>query len=582
MSNLSELITSILEKLGVRCAYGIPGGSIQPLFHKLRKSKLIKTHIVHHESNAGFAAIGSWYSMREKNQVPLIYSTSGPGITNAITGITTACYENIPLIFITSNVSENYRGLGAIQDSFSQDIDCVSMLKSITCQSLLYRDYMNIYDVLYDLYQYAIQNNKPVHINFPTNILSKKIDEGFDLEKFKNRDKPIDLHKISSTNLKIKHINQYIELFLESEKPLLFIGNAIKNLGLAPKIIKLSKKYKIPIINTSHSKGVMNDECEFYIGNYGFASNDYSSNFINNYNPDSILLLGTSLSDFGTNFNEQFYNAKNLIYVNNNKSHFNRFFTNTTNLYYDLTKFIDLIENAKTSINNNFNRDKYLNKLIKKETKIDYLSNISDLKKYKAVHPALLFSKLSEYLITNANKKYFIAPDIGNSLAWVINKLPHCKNLDYYIPIGLGCMGSGIGIAVGYAMTVKEQTTTICITGDCAFNMSGIEILSAIENNANFKLIILNDRGHGMVDHGSKILNQHSEVRFRNRISYKKLADSMNADSAEIINNGQMLDYNFDNFTQSKKPYILDIHIDETVNAPIGNRILGLKLNQKN
>lgn len=171
----ADIVVETLANLGVKAAFGIPGGAFYALFDALTRAPSIEVILAQHEGAAAYMAMGR--SMAAKGrEVGLCFATSGPGMTNLITGVASAYEERVPLFVLTGNVSTKNIGKGAVQDGFSSGINSLEMFHPITVRSQSVTDETDLIQTVTQLYNFSLEEKKPVHLNLPINISIQKVD----------------------------------------------------------------------------------------------------------------------------------------------------------------------------------------------------------------------------------------------------------------------------------------------------------------------------------------------------------------------------------------------------------------------
>lgn len=172
--SVSKRVVQLLESKGCQFAFGVPGGAMASLFNELNQSKVIETVLCQHEGSAAYMATGYSLSNPEM-RIPIVYATSGPGITNLITGVATAWTEGVPLFVLTGNVGLATEGKYAAQDSFPEGLDCEKLLAPIVLETKVLRSPNNIDEVFEALWKKMCQQRLPVHLNIPRDIAMAQI-----------------------------------------------------------------------------------------------------------------------------------------------------------------------------------------------------------------------------------------------------------------------------------------------------------------------------------------------------------------------------------------------------------------------
>lgn len=170
----ADLVVRELEFLGVRIGLGIPGGPLSGIFQALSQSKTIQFVLSQHETTAAFMAMG-YYLFSEAKTLPVVCVTSGPGLTNLVTGLASAHEERVPIFVISGNISESQKGMGAMQDSFDSGINAIQMLQPITAGNHILKDLRSASHEIKHLARTAIEMSMPVHLMVPADIAHQPI-----------------------------------------------------------------------------------------------------------------------------------------------------------------------------------------------------------------------------------------------------------------------------------------------------------------------------------------------------------------------------------------------------------------------
>ncbi len=171
---VSKRVIQFLETKGCQVAFGVPGGAMASLFNELNQSHSIKTVLCQHEGSAAYMATGYALTHPEM-RIPIVYATSGPGITNLITGIATAWTEGVPLFVLTGNVGLSTEGKYAAQDSFADGLDCERLLAPVVLKTEILRNPEKVDDVLASLWKMMTLKRLPVHLNIPRDVAMSQV-----------------------------------------------------------------------------------------------------------------------------------------------------------------------------------------------------------------------------------------------------------------------------------------------------------------------------------------------------------------------------------------------------------------------
>jgi len=190
------------------------------------------------------------------------------------------------------------------------------------------------------------------------------------------------------------------------------------------------------------------------------------------------------------------------------------------------------------------------------------------------VHPAAFMSALASHLPSDAQ----IFADIGNTMAWAIQHLAIRGRQEFYVPMGLGAMGSALGAAIG-AKAACPHRPVVALVGDCAMMMHGTEMLTAQWARLPVKVFVLNDQGHGMVEHGLALLGTPvSGLRHPRRVDFVALGQALGVRAIHVASLHELAQIDWARYLLEPEPLIVDVAIDPTVVPPIlaRTRVIGV------
>ncbi len=568
---ISDFISNTLAQLGIKTVFGVPGGNVSYLLDSFSRHKDINVILAQHEGGAAYMALGRSMITKNNKELSVCIGCAGPGATNLVSGVASAYVERVPIFVITGNVSTQDIGKGGFQDSFSTGVDIVKMFEHITVKSCSITDAENMKEIVVGLYFKALQESRPVHLNIPTNVASQivNIKEVFHSNRFKY---------MQNTSYDLELIDKVIKLFIAKEKLVIFCGNGVKLSGAATLLRQISESFALPVISTSHAKGVFYDSHPYYFGSFGFAANNISKDFLCDYKPDAILFLGTGLGEFATNNWSPLLNFPSLkIHVDIDNQQFNKSYSTQYNIETDINIFHDrlnslLKEHGHTYRNFFDQRALYCKQYNKSSTFWKNQRNQlkeSLLNPAPTVNPEHLMTLLSEILPENSS----IFLDIGSTMAFAFSFFEVKKGQDLFIVLGLAGMGSGLCSAIGAATAIKSFKSVICIVGDAAALMHGNEFFTAIKEKIPVKFLILNNGGFGMVYHGDKLRNLNcSGINYSDRLDFSKLAVFYNIACYKASSIQDLLNLPLNEIFNADLPIIIDVSINQNVVPPIISR----------
>ncbi|HXH55139.1 MAG TPA: thiamine pyrophosphate-binding protein [Gammaproteobacteria bacterium] len=574
--SVAELVIKYLELEGITHVFGIPGGYINPFLEILREHPTIKLIISRHEEGAAFMADG--YA-RATGKLGVIFTTAGPGATNALTGIACAKVDHSPLMLIVGQPSTAISGYGAWQDSSYSGINICEIFRHVCRFSEVATHAENFPSLFARALRVAHGTPKQtVHISFPINISASKIS---------NVDFPLERNYIFPTgglgfSCNEETIEKIFSIINQSKNPVIMIGSGCTNAFRKPGVLALFSyfvtRHNIPVMTTPKAKGLFPETHQFSLGVFGLGGSLHSDLYLEKNPPDTVIVLGSSLNEWASQqWDQKFRPSKTMIQVDIDATHIGRVYLVHYALLCDIEIFIHrLIEIDKKNISifDSISRNENHLALFKKETSkflnVDKMhSNDIPLK------PQRVFYELSNF---SKDKEISFFLDIGNSTGFFSHYTQLGLSNFLYSAYGFTCMGWSNGAAIG-AKLASPDSTCIAIMGDGAFLMNGVEIQTATRYNVGVIYMVMFDDAYGMVNHG---MNAVSKNVYTERDYFSlgtpdlvKFSESLGADSYLIDKPEQLQNHltlvckNADIF---KKPQILIVKIDPNEQAPFGVR----------
>lgn len=355
-----------------------------------------------------------------------------------------------------------------------------------------------------------------------------------------------------------------VNIINTSRRPLLLVGSGIIHSASEALLNSFSRKNIIPIIASAHAKSLIKHKNPFHIGCIGFGASKAGLAFIDHYQPDLLIVLGSRLSETSTaNWSEKLSGIDKIIHVDDDASVFNRSFENTINLKMDLKGFLNQMNRSNLEVIDRIIRQHAIEKF---DFSLD--SSFSFLRNPNKLHPLAFI----EWCNNNLPNDAIIISELGNSTVWLVHYLNVKEGQQFYVPLSFGAMGNSIGAAIG-AKIAQPDREVILVSGDAAMMMGGLELFTAQQLSLDIKVFVLNDGGHGMVDHGQKMLkNTNGNVRYNQKVDFSCLAEGFCAYGETIGNEEDLKSLDLNTNIIPKGVRIFDLNIDAEVTPPIGDR----------
>lgn len=465
--NASDYIVDYLIQLGVTDAFGIPGGVILDFLYALdRRTPEITPHLTYHEQGAVFAACG--YA-QASGRLGVAYATRGPGVTNMITGIADAYYDSIPLLVITAHASTGEK-IG-MRIEMDQEMDPLPMASGITKYAARVDRSENVCTELKRACGLAMSGRcGPVLLDFHTGLFQSEIDETVTTTE----DDPPE--KSDETEI----ANAMHEGLSSAKRPVLLIGDGIRQSNTVAMIGKLAEKMRIPVISSRAGQDIV-PESPYYYGFIGSHGVRYSNFILSKV--DLIISLGNRMS-FPINsksFRPLLEKVKTIrIDVDDNE--FQRDIPNSRCYKCDLRDIIPYLVAESWSYNG---ANEWL-------SVCNILKN--KLRSYDINEPISIIAKL----LNNIEKDSVIVSDVGNHEFWLSHAYTYAgiSNRVLYSK-SFGSLGCAIGKAIGAYYATRKPV--VCFAGDQGFQMNIQELQTLASNKLPICIIVLNNRSSGMI-----------------------------------------------------------------------------------
>ncbi len=463
----AEIVTRVLMEQGVDTVFGYPGGTALNVYDALYKcSDKIKHYLTAHEQGAAHAADG--YA-RLTGKTGVVFSTSGPGATNLVTGIATAYMDSVPMVAITCNVPTPLIGC----DTF-QEVYIAGITLSITKHNFTVQSVDELADTLRRAFEIA-QSGRcgPVLVDIPKDITAATAEY---------TPKPAAKKIIPPT--RYADWDAIADVINAAKQPFIYFGGGVRLSDAGAELRELINKADIPAAYTLMAAGVLGYGEKNNLGLIGmhgcFAANSAA------HSSDVLLAIGTRFSDRVALNTSKFASHAKIIHIDIDASEINK------NVAVDYSIIGDVKDVLKTLLPK-----------IKKTTHDEWQTTISEWKARDYV-PEDSKTVLKPHWIMNticdlAGDDAVYVTDVGQHQMWAAQYIRHVKPRSFLTSGGLGTMGYGYGAALGACVACDKQRPVIHITGDGSFHMNMNEACTAVSYDIPVITVIFNNNALGMV-----------------------------------------------------------------------------------
>lgn len=559
--NGSEMIIHALKNEGVKVVFGYPGGAALNIYDEIYKQNFFEHILTRHEQAAIHAADG--YA-RASGEVGVAIVTSGPGFTNAVTGIATAYMDSIPLVIISGQVPTTLIGTDAFQE-----IDAVGISRPCTKHNFLVKNIEELPRILKEAFYIARSGRPgPVHIDLPKDISATVGEFNYPNEIKLQTYKPT----YKGNPRQIKKVAQAI---LESKKPLLYIGGgcvASKSSNLIREFCEITH---IPVVETLMARGIMPYNHPDLLGMVGMHGS-YVANMAMS-ETDLIIALGARFDDRVTGKLSEFAKYAQIVHIDIDPSSISKIVDVTYPIVGDVSS---VLEELLGLIKNDF---EVKNILPWKETLERYnkLHPLSYEDSQEVLKPQWIIKKVGEILGNEA----LISTDVGQHQMWAAQFYPFNFPRQFITSGGLGTMGFGLPAAMG-AKKAFPKKVSINITGDGSILMNIQELMTCSVYNIPVINIILNNNYLGMVRQWQTFFyeNRYSNTNLEIQPDFIKVAESFGG-VGFVVNTKDEFVESLNKAINSNKSALLDVRIDRYENVlpmvPTGGALFNMMLEYK-
>ena len=494
----AEIVVRALADEGVEHVFGYPGGSVLYIYDAIYNQDKFKHILVRHEQAAVHAADA--YS-RSSNKVGVALVTSGPGVTNAVTGIATAYMDSIPMVVISGQVPTAAIG----QDAF-QEADTVGITRPCVKHNFLVKDVKDLADVLHKAFYIARTGRPgPVLVDIPKDITSARW-----------KYQPPGEIKMRSYSPVVKghqgQIKKAVQLLLQAERPMIYVGGGVVLSDAAPELTKLVQLLDVPCTTTLMGLGAFPASDPRYVGMPGMHGT-YEAN-MSMQHCDVLLAVGARFDDRVIGNPKHFaQNARKIIHIDIDPSSISKrvkvdvpIVGDVKDVLLDLTAQIE--QSAKENRPDGERYKPWWKQVDAWRAKDCLKYSLSDT----LIKPQFVVEKMCE--ITRGEA--FVTSDVGQHQMWAAQYYRFNKPRRWINSGGLGTMGVGLPYAMGVQMAHPGADVAV-ITGEGSIQMNIQELSTCKQYNLTPKVLCLNNRYLGMVrqwqqiDYGGRYAESYME-----------------------------------------------------------------------
>ena len=544
----AEIVVRCLQEEGVEYVFGYPGGAVLFLYDELFKQNKVKHILVRHEQGAVHAADG--YS-RSTEKIGVALVTSGPGVTNAVTGIATAYMDSIPQVIITGQVPTHAIG----QDAF-QECDTVGITRPCVKHNFLVKDVKDIAVTMKKAFYIAATGRPgPVVVDIPKDVTSHKAEFSYPATIAMRSYNPV-------TKGHAGQIRKAIQVLAGAKRPMIYTGGGVILGNAAAELTQLVRTLGFPCTNTLMGLGAYPATDRQFVGMLGMHGT-YEANMAMQH-CDVLLAIGARFDDRVIGNPRHFFEEpRTIIHVDVDPSSISKRVKVDVpivgNVRDVLREFIRQMEGGKLPLDQEALRTWW--------TQIELWRGRDCLKYDRSgtlIKPQFVIEKL--YEVTRGDA--FVTSDVGQHQMWAAQFYKFTKPRRWINSGGLGTMGFGLPAAMGVQLA-HPRAAVACVTGEASIQMCIQELSTCKQYRLPIKIVTLNNKYMGMVRQWQEFFhgNRYAESYMDALPDFVKLAEAYGHVGMKIEKPADVEPALKEAFSRKKELVFLDFITDQTENV---------------
>ena len=466
----SDLVLETLRDLGIDTIFGYPGGAVLPLYDAIYNFKGIRHILGRHEQGCLHEAEG--YA-KSTGKLGVAVVTSGPGATNAITGIADAMSDSVPLLVFTGQVARS--GIG--KDAF-QEADIVGITMPITKYNYQVRETADIPRIITEAVHIATTGRPgPVVIDLPKDVSALETDFIYSPEVNLPSYQPT----LEPNDMQIKKILKQLS---KAKKPVLLAGGGVSYAEAATELNEFAERYQIPVVTSLLGQGTIATSHPLFLG-MGGMHGSFAAN-IAMTEADFMISIGCRFDDRLTGNPKTFAKNAKVAHIDIDPAEIGKIISADIPVVGDAKKALQMLL-AEPTVHNN--TEKWIEKVTKDKNRVRSYD-----KKERVVQPQAVIERIGE--LTNGDA--IVVTDVGQHQMWTAQYYPYQNERQLVTSGGLGTMGFGVPAAIG-AKIANPEKEVILFVGDGGFQMTNQELAILNIYKVPIKVVMLNNHSLGMV-----------------------------------------------------------------------------------
>lgn len=491
----AEIICHLLQQQDIRTVAGIPGGANLPLYDAISRCRNIRHVLARHEQGAGFIAQGL---ARINRRPEVCLATSGPGATNLITAVADAKLDSVPLVCITGQVPGRMIGTDAFQE-----VDTYGISIPITKHNFLVRRAQELLDVIPTAFRIAASGRPgPVLVDVPKNVQTERV-------QFSTWPEPG--YPVAPPECDVRAMQAAETLIQQSRRPVLCFGGGIISANAADTAQRFAEKIAAPTACTLMGIGSLPTDHPLCLGMLGMHGARFTNQILEQC--DLFVAVGMRFDDRATGKVAQFCPQAKIVHIDIDPSEMDKIKQAHAGIVGDAAQVLT-----------------ELTKRIPQQEHRNWLATVDQLRHDHPLETPGLDDVCSPYgLITqvaqSVDDDVIITTDVGQHQMWVAQSFPIIGRRRILTSGGLGTMGFGLPVAIGAALAQPDRTV-VAFCGDGSLLMNIQELVTAVEQDVNVKVVVMDNNALGLVHQQQDLFyrGRHFASEFQHSVDFATIA----------------------------------------------------------
>ncbi|MET7390612.1 thiamine pyrophosphate-binding protein [Streptomyces sp. NPDC005529] len=547
------VIARMLAAAGVSHLYGIPGGAISPVSEAINLHPDLTEVLAKHEEGAAFMAQGH---VQVAGGLGVVFTTTGPGATNALTGVANAYADQVPMLILTANTATDRIGRGAFQDSSGGNwsVDVVDVYRSVTKLSIMLPCASQLPRLMAYAILTALSNRPgPVHLSLPGDVLLAPVPEAEEQRWTASlRTRPT-----VATPAK-EPVTELAEVLCNARHPVVLAGLGARTAHAQDELVRLAELLNAPVATTLNGKGVFPEDHPLSLGVFGtFGGHPTAHAALLEPDVDLVLAVGCAFGEKSTlGWTAGFLESATLCQIDSDPTAIGRGFPVAHSIVGDARMTVAALNQV-------------LSAQEPRQSRSPRFSGRTDATAHQLQHgtrelrPSTVVARLSERMSGNSN----VFGDIGDCMNWIGRHYACRSGTHMFMSLSFASMGYAYAAAVGGAFGAPG-TRVIAIGGDAAFAMNGMEIHTAVEHDLPVTWVVLNNGGHAAL----RRYGLAKTATYRHPLQIASIAAGLGCPAAQVTTLDE-LDKAIGAALQTSGPYLIDACVTADAVPPAGSHL---------